>query len=93
MNEQEFDNLWQKTTAEGKAHRLALQYPAWEHKRRQVRNGVVAVLVVGVMTAVTIPMVRPAVADEYPMVCCNRTNIDDAQWVSLASEMLTLDLM
>ena len=74
---------------------------AENHRRRESpstgpaisRNGVVAVLVVGVMTAVTIPMVRPAVADEYPMVCCNRTNIDDAQWVSLASEMLTLDLM
>jgi hypothetical protein len=93
MNVEEFDNLWQETEIQGKAHRLARQYPAWERRQRRVRNGVMAVLVVGALSSATVPLLWPSSPTEYPTVCSNRSDTDDAQWVSLAAEMLTVDLL
>lgn len=93
MNEQEFENLWQEAVMQGKSHRMALQYPQWERRMRRVRNSVLAVLVVGVMSATTLSFLLPSTPDEYYAVYTNRASVDDTQWVSLASEMLTIDII
>lgn len=93
MNEQEFDNLWQDAEVKELAHRMVQDYPAWAARRRRWRNGIVSGLAIGVMTAVTLPLLRPPVDDSYIAVCCNRTEIDDSQWVKLAAEMLTNEML
>jgi hypothetical protein len=52
-----------------------------------------AVLVVGALSTATVPLLWPSSPTEYPTVCSNRSDTDDAQWVSLAAEMLTVDLL
>ena len=93
MNNQDFDRLWQEAEASGMAHRLAQEYPAWARRRQRTHNSILAVLCVGVMTATTIPLLIPTHHEDYIAVCCNRTTIDDAQWVALAADMLTTDIL
>ena len=93
MTNEEFDNLWQEAEARGAAHRLALEYPAWVRRKRHIRNSVVAGVFVCVMAATTLPMIISSTSNDYITVCCNRTDTDDAQWVALAAEMLTIEMI
>lgn len=93
MNEQEFDNLWQEAEIKELAHRMVQGYPAWAQRRKRRQNGIMAGLAIGVVAAFTPGLWHPSVNDNYITVCCNRTNIDDSQWVDLASEMLANDIM
>lgn len=93
MNNQDFDRLWQEAEACGKAHRLAQEYPVWARRRQRIRNSVVAMMCVGVLSATTIPVLFPQPHDDYIAVCCNRTFTNDAQWVSLAADMLITDIL
>lgn len=93
MNNPDFDRLWQEAEASGMAHRLAQEYPAWAHRRQKVRNGVVAMMCVGVLSATTIPVLFPQHHDDYIAVCCNRAGTPDVQWVDLAADMLKTEMI
>lgn len=93
MNNQDFDRIWQEAEAGGMAHRLAQEYPAWARRRQRVRNGIVAMMCIGVLSATTIPLLLPQRHDDYIAVCCNRTGTNDAQWVDLAADMLITEMI
>jgi len=89
MNEQRFEELWQR--AEGAEHgrRLAEEYPVWrQHRRRNL--GVAASL--AVIVAVALPLMNPshnvAASDSYTMAYCNRTGITNQYWVDMADALL-----
>ncbi len=93
MNNQDFDRIWQEAEASGMAHRLAQEYPAWARRRQRVRNGIVAMMCIGVLSATTIPLLLPQRHDDYIAVCCNRAGTNDAQWVDLAADMLITEMI
>ena len=93
MNNQDFDKLWQEAEASGRAYRLAQAYPAWARRQKSIRNGVVAMMCVGVLGATTLPQLLPSHHDDYIDVCCNHTGISDAQWVDLAADMLITEMI
>lgn len=84
MNEQKFEQLWQRAEAESHASRLAGEYPAWRTRRRRTA-GMAAVA--AVMLAVAVPALAPH-HSSYGNVYCNRTGMAEKQWVDLASDML-----
>ena len=88
MNEQRFEELWERAEAEGYASRLASEYPAWRTKTRRTA-GMVAGL--ALMCAVSVPALMPHETMEstyYAKVYCNRTGTDNQHWVDLADELL-----
>lgn len=88
MNDEQFSRLWAEAEAAGLGRRLAKDYPAWVRRRR--RNGGLAVMTVAVL-ALAVPLLMPASsARSYDSVVCNRSGIDESQWVDLAAEMLTI---
>lgn len=89
MNEQRFEELWQR--AEGAEHgrRLAEEYPVWRQRRR--RNlGVFASLVA--VVAVSLPLLtHPQTGssdDAYMMAYCNRPDVTNQYWVEMADALL-----
>ena len=93
MTNQEFDDLWKEAEARETAHKFAQEYPAWIHRQKRRRNIIVAAMFVGAVSATIIPLLTTTSHDDYLTVCCNRANTDDAQWVALADEMLTIDMI
>ena len=87
MTENEFDVLWQKAEAEGYSQRLASEYPAWRQRQRRTFSIVAAFLIV-VSVAVTVYTLQQRQPRNYEKVYCNRVGTTDAQWASLAAEML-----
>ena len=87
MTENEFDVLWQRAEIEGYSHRLAAEYPVWRQKQRRTLSIVAALLIV-VTAAVTVFTLQPRQSQSYEKVYCNRVGTTDAQWATLAAEML-----
>ena len=87
MTENEFDELWQRAEAESYGQRLAAEYPAWRRKQTRIIT-VVTSLVLVVAVAFSILTLQQRQLRGYEKVYCNRVGTDDAQWASLAAEML-----
>ncbi|MBR6160731.1 MAG: hypothetical protein IKQ75_02565 [Bacteroidales bacterium] len=87
MTENEFDMLWQRAEAEGYGKRLAAEYPLWRQKQRRVVSMVAALLIV-VTVAMSLFTTQLHHSRNYEKVYCNRVGTTDAQWASLAAEML-----
>lgn len=87
MTENEFDVLWQRAEVEGYSQRLAAEYPAWRQKQRRTLS-VVAALLIMVTVAVSLYTSQVRQPKNYEKVYCNRAGTTDAQWASLAAEML-----
>lgn len=87
MTENEFDKLWQRAEAESYSRRLAAEYPVWRQKQRRTISIVAALLIVVTVTVslFTKQLHQP---QDYKKVYCNRIGTTDAQWVTLAAEML-----
>ena len=87
MTENEFDKLWQRAEVEGYSQRLAAEYPGWRRKRQRTIGMVTASLAVVVLVVLVFvaQLQRP---QDYEKVYCNRVGTTDAQWVSLAAEIL-----
>ena len=88
MNEQRFEELWERVEAEGYASRLATEYPAWRTKTRRTASMVAGLALV---VAVAVPALMPHKTMEstyYAKVYCNRTGTDNQHWVDLADELL-----
>ena len=89
MNEQRFEELWQR--AEGAEHgrRLAEEYPVW---RRQRRRNLSVAASLAVIVAVALPLMSTShnavVSDSYAMAYCNRTDISNQYWVDMADALL-----
>lgn len=87
MTENQFDELWQRAEAESYSQRLAAEYPAWRRKQNRIIT-VVTSLVVVVAVAVSVFAIQQHQPQNYEKVYCNRVGTADAQWASLAAEML-----
>lgn len=87
MTENEFDMLWQRAEAESYGKRLAAEYPVWRQKRRRAVSMVTALLIV-VTVAMSLFTTQLRQSRDYEKVYCNRVGTTDAQWASLAAEML-----
>ena len=88
MNEQRFEELWNRAEVEGYASRLASEYSAWRTKTRRTA-GMVAGVALVVVLAVPALMPHKTMDRTYSAnVYCNRTGIDNQHWVDLADELL-----
>ncbi len=87
MTESEFEELWQRAEAESHGKRFAAEYGDWRLKQRRIKGAVVATVVVAAMAFPLLKM-QPHQSRDYDKIYCNRVGTDDAQWASLASEML-----
>ena len=87
MTENEFEKLWQRAEGENYGQRLAEGYGEWNQRQRRIKSVVVASMLVA---AVSVPLFSSLhqPSQEYAKVYCNRTGTSEAQWDSLASEML-----
>ena len=86
MNDRDFEQLWERAEAEGHAARLTAEYPDWRHKTRRTLSMAAGVaLVLAVATPIAL---SPSATGSYNKVYCNRTGIQDQQWVDLADELL-----
>lgn len=87
MTENEFNELWLQAEAERYGKRLAEDYPGWRQSRsRAIRTTTMIFAVAIVTVAILTAWLRQP--QGYDKVYCNRAGTADAQWVSLASEML-----
>ena len=87
MTENEFDELWQRAEAESYSQRLAKEYPAWRRKQNRIITVVTSLLLV-VAVAVSVFTMQQRQPRNYEKVYCNRVGTADAQWATLAAEML-----
>lgn len=87
MTENEFEKLWQQAEAEGYGQRMAAEYPVWRQKQQRTMRVVTASLAVVVLVALVFVSQIPHYQD-YEKVYCNRVGTTDAQWASLAAELL-----
>ena len=87
MTENEFDKLWQQAEVEGYGQRLAAEYPVWRQKQRRIASVVMASLAVVVLTMAVL-FTQLNQPHDYEKVYCNRVGTPDAQWASLAAELL-----
>jgi hypothetical protein len=87
MNEQRFEELWDRAEAENYAKKLASEYPTWRTSRRRTM-GMVAGVALLIVVAIPTLMPQKAVDTVYAKVYCNRTGMDDQHWIDLADELL-----
>ncbi|MBR4913369.1 MAG: hypothetical protein IKZ54_11090 [Bacteroidales bacterium] len=87
MTENQFDELWQRAEAENYSQLLAKEYPAWRRKQNRIAT-VVTSLVVVLAVAVSLFTIQQRQIRTYEKVYCNRVGTADAQWATLAAEML-----
>ena len=88
MNEQIFEELWDRAEAEGCASRFASEYPVWRTKMRRTA-GMVAGMALVVAMAVPALMPHKTMDSTYSAnVYCNRTGTDSQHWLDLADELL-----
>ena len=87
MTENEFESIWQRAEAESYSKRLAAEYSDWRVRQRR-RVSIVAALVIVVTVALSLHTSRLHQSQDYKKVYCNRAGTSDAQWASLAAEML-----
>ncbi len=91
MNEQQFEELWDRAEARRYASSLAAGYPAWRTRRRRTA-GVVAGLAMAAVLSFPVLMPHKGMDSVYAKVYCNRTGTDDMHWVGLADELLLAGL-
>jgi len=87
MTENEFDKLWQQAEVEGYSQRLAAEYPGWRRKQQRTTSMVAASLAV-VVLVVLVLVAQLQQPQDFEKVYCNRVGTTDAQWASLAAEIL-----
>lgn len=87
MTENQFDELWQRAEAENYSQLLAKEYPVWRRKQNRIAT-VVTSLVVVLAVAVSLFTIQQRQIRTYEKVYCNRVGTADAQWATLAAEML-----
>lgn len=87
MTENEFDKLWQQAEVEGYSQRLAAEYPGWQRKQQRTISMVAASLAV-VVLVVLVLVAQLQQPQDFEKVYCNRVGTTDAQWASLAAEIL-----
>ena len=87
VNEEQFEQLWEKAGAERYATKLAAEYPAWRVRRRRTIGIAAMVLLVA---GVTLPMLqnRSGLSDNYLVAYCNQSDVDMDYWVKMADELL-----
>lgn len=91
MTENEFDKLWQQAEIEGYGKRLAAEYPGWRRKQQRTIGMVTASLAVVALLVLVLVLVLVAQLQQpqdFEKVYCNRVGTTDAQWASLAAEIL-----
>lgn len=91
MTENEFDKLWQQAEVESYSQRLAAEYPGWRRKQQRTIGMVTASLAVVVLLGLVLVLVLVAQLQQpqdFEKVYCNRVGTTDAQWASLAAEIL-----
>lgn len=87
MTENEFDKLWQQAEVESYSQRLAAEYPGWRRKQQRTIGMVTASLaVVALLVLVVVAQLQQP--QDFEKVYCNRVGTTDAQWASLAAEIL-----
>lgn len=87
MTENEFNELWLQAEAERYGKRLVEDYPEWQQSRSRVIRTTTMIFAVVIVTVslLTVWLRQP---QEYENVYCNRAGTTDAQWVTMAAEML-----
>ncbi len=87
MTENEFDKLWQQAEVEGYSQRLAAEYPGWRRKQQRT-IGIVTDSLAVVVLVVFVLVAQLQQPQDFEKVYCNRVGTTDAQWASLAAEIL-----
>lgn len=90
MNEQQFEQLWQR--AEGAEHgrRLAEEYPSWRQAQRRNLGVAASLVAAAVITVPLLTLSHPAaISDSYTVAYCNRPDISNQYWVEMADALLT----
>lgn len=87
INEEQFEQLWEKAGAEPYATKLAAEYPAWRVRRRRTMGIAAAVLLV---VGISLPMLQNnnGLSDNCLMAYCNQSDVDTEYWVNMADELL-----
>lgn len=87
MTENEFNELWMQAEAQHYGRQLAQAYPEWRQGRSRITR-VATMFVAFVLVAAALIVALSRQPRDYDKVYCNRAGTADAQWVSLASDML-----
>ncbi len=83
-----FEELWEREERQGLQRRLQQDYPVWQHRRKQRRTALVAVVVaVAVISPLTF-LLSPT--RNYDFVACNRNGIAEGHWADVAGNILTM---
>ena len=87
MTQNDFELLWQRAEAENYSRKLAMEYPVWRRRQRRATS-IVAALLIMVTVTLSLFTIQQHQTRNYEKVYCNRVGTTDAQWATLAAEML-----
>lgn len=90
MTDEQFDELWQRAESKQYSDALMRDYPAWKHHRKVRQRVAGGVMCMALVVGVGLNMFAHRSNDNYEQVYCNRTDISDAAWVELASDLLLM---
>lgn len=90
MDEERFEEIWERAEAEQYGHRLAAEYPAWRARRKRMAGmAMLTLTAVGVALPLWRTALQPTTQQEgYTVAYCNRTDIADQYWADMADELL-----
>lgn len=90
INDNRFEELWEKEERRGVELRLQREYPIWKRRRQRTMSAAAAVTL---MIMVGVPLLKPATPTGFDKVYCNRTGTTDTQWAALAADILTREVI
>lgn len=90
MDEERFEEIWERAEAEHYGQQLAAEYPAWRARRRRVAGmAMLTVAAAGIALPLWQTSIQPVAQEEgYTVAYCNRTDIADQYWANMADELL-----
>ena len=92
MNNMTFDSIWEQEERQGLQQRLRQDYPAWLRRRRQRRTALAGIAVL-VVAGISIFNFQSSTSKDYDYVACNRSDIAEGHWATVAADILTKEMI
>jgi ferric-dicitrate binding protein FerR (iron transport regulator) len=90
MDEERFEEIWERAEAEHYGQRLAAEYPAWRTRRNRMAGmAMLTLAAVGIALPLWQTSLQPAPQEEgYTVAYCNSLAIAGQSWANMADELL-----
>ena len=90
IDEDKFNEVWERAEAETYASRMKTEYPHWRTRRRRtVGVAALAIATTGIALQILPTKTQPMTAGgKHSVTICNRTDMASQYWVDMADALL-----